>query len=216
LIQMFPRCIWADSLHREYFSDSPMVADLLDRIRQLARVPIETRRTLRESTARDQAFPIDLLPIAEHLESQATTASILDQFNNSDESTRYYAFWQMFRASTIRGIRYNQGDKSDYNRSKLAQSYLEMSKIMLDHSTEDDRFILQGDPADAKLLVQSAYGLIGDASDDPVARILRGQAEDQWENLLKLEEVVRQNQHRFEIRPRYGPLVLGNGEEPSA
>jgi hypothetical protein len=119
----------------------------------------------------------------------------------------------MFRASAIRGVRYRQGDKSTSNCCKLAHSYIEMSKIMLDHSTEGDRFILQGDPAEAKLLVQSAYGLLQDVEDDLWVRTLRAQAEDQWKKLLKLEQAVQDNAHRFEIRPRYGPLVIGEGNK---
>jgi hypothetical protein len=134
-------------------------------------------------------------------------------FNQQDEATRYYAFWQMFRASAIRGMRYRQGDKSTSNRCKLAHSYIEMSKIMLDHSTEGDRFILKGDPAEAKLLVQSAHGLLQDAEDDLWVRTLRADAEDRWEELLKLEQVINDNPLRFVLRPRYGPLVKRKGEQ---
>ena len=204
LIQMFPRCIWADSLHHEPFTDSPVIKDLLERIRVIASLPLETRRTLCDLATRDKAYPVDLLPIAQHFE---TTAQLGSVFNQEDETTRYYAFWQMFRAAGIRGVRYKQGDESTSNRCKWAHSYLEMSKIMCDHSKEGEKVILQGDPAEAQLLVQSAYGLIQDIEDDMWVRVLRAEAEDQWEILLKLEHVMKENPHRFEIRARYGPLV---------
>jgi hypothetical protein len=210
LIQMFPRCVWADSLHRELFTDSSVVTDLLERMRAIARLPVETRRTLSDLPARDKTYPVDLVSVAQHLETEAQLGAVFSQEN---EATRYYAFWQLFRASAIRGMRYRQGDKSTSNCCKLACSYIEMSKIMLDHSTEGDRFILQGDPAEAKLLVQSAYGLLQAAEDDLWVRTLRAQAEDQWEELLKLEQVVKDNPLRFEIRPRYGPLVKGKSEQ---
>ena len=210
LIQLFPRCVWADSLHREPFTDSPVVADLLERMRAIARLPVETRRTLSDLAARDKAYPVDLVPVAQHLETEAELGSV---FNQEDEATRYYAFWRMFRASAIRGVRYRQGDKSSSNRCKLAHSYIEMSKIMLDHSTEGDRFILQGDPAEAKVLVQSACGLLQDVEDELLVRTLLAEAEDQREKLLKLEQVVQDNAHRFELRPRYGPLVKGRSEQ---
>jgi hypothetical protein len=152
------------------------------------------------------------MPVAQHLETAAQLGAV---FNQEDEATRYYAFWQMFRASGIRGVRYRQGDKSASNRCKLARSYIEMSKIMLDHSTEDDRFILQGDPAEAKLFVQSAYGLLQDFEDDLLVRALLAEAEDQWEKLLRLEQVIKDNPLRFEIRPRYGPLVKAKVSNPA-
>lgn len=206
LIQMFPRCVWADSLHQELFTESPVMTDLLERMRAIASLPIEIRRTLRDLSARDKAFPVNLVPVGEYLESQAELGSL---FNQDNDTTRYYAFWQMFRAAAIRGVRYRQGDKSTLNRGKLAHSYLEMSQIMLDNTTEADKSILQGDPADAKLLVESAYGLIQDAGDDPWVRFLRARAEDRWEELAKLEQVIKDNPLRFEIRPRYGPLIKG-------
>jgi hypothetical protein len=209
LIQMFPRFVWADFLHREPFTDSPVVADLLERMRAIARLPVETRRTLSDFSARDKAYPVDLMSVAQHLETQAQLGSV---FNQEDEATRYYAFWQMFAASAIRGMRYRQGDNSTSNRCQFAHSYIEMSKLMLDHSTEGDRFILQGDPAEAKLLVQSAYGLLEEVEDDLWARALLAEAEDQWEKLLRLEQVIKDNPRRFEIRPRYGPLVLVKGK----
>ncbi|HEX7335338.1 MAG TPA: hypothetical protein VF290_27850 [Pyrinomonadaceae bacterium] len=204
LIQMFPRCIWADSLHHEHFTDSPVIKDLLERIRVIARLPLETRRTLRDLAMRDKAYPIDLIPIAQHFETTARLGSV---FNEKDETTRYYAFWQMFRAVGIRGVRYNEGDKSSTNRCEWAHSYLEMSKIMCDHSKEGEKVILQGDPAEAQLLVQSAYGLIQDLEDDMLVRVLRAEAEEQWESLLRLEQVMKEKPDRFEIRPRYGPLI---------
>src|SRR6185295_8065562 len=132
LIQMFPRCIWADALHTRPLAESPAIADLLARIRAIAAVPIETRRALKPRSARDAAHPINLMPLAEHLEREVQLASVFDQ---DDEATRYYAFWRLFRASAIRGLRFRQGDTSASNRRSLARCYLEMSKVMLDHTT---------------------------------------------------------------------------------
>ena len=39
LIQMFPRCIWADSLHDKPLVGSPVIADLLERVRAIAALP---------------------------------------------------------------------------------------------------------------------------------------------------------------------------------
>ena len=51
---------------------------------------------------------------------------------------------------------------------------------MTSTSTEGDRFILQGDPVEAKLLVQSAYGLVQGLEDDPLAEVLLAEAEEEW------------------------------------
>jgi hypothetical protein len=208
-IQMFPRCIWADALHQEPISKSPVVVDLLERIRAIVRLPVETRRTLIDPPARDKAYPVDLTSVAEYLETQAELGAV---FNHEDETTRYSAFWQTFRAAAIRAVRYIGGDRSFDNCSKLVRSYIEMSKIMMDFSTEGDKFILQGDPAEAKVLIRSAYGLLQDFEDDLLVRLLRAEAETQWVHLVKLEQDLRDNANRFELRPRYGPLVLARAQ----
>ena len=212
LVQMFPRCIWADSFHQEPLSSSPVITDLLHRLREIAALPVERRRELVEPSARDLAYPIDLEPVARHLEDQAQMSSL---FHQDDRSTRYYAFWQMFRAAAIRGNRFKLGDDSLSNRCLIARSYIQMSKIMLDHTFEDDKVILEGDPAEAKLLVQSAYGLLdeaGAAGGDLWARALRDEAEKYWDDLLRLEQAIADDPARFEVRPRYGPLVKARRE----
>jgi len=204
LIQLFPRCIWADSLHDNPLTQSPVIQDLLHRVRSIASLPVEQRRQLRSREARDKAYPVDLLPVAQHFESEAKSASV---FGIADNRTRYYAFWQMFRAAGIRGVRYQQGDRSKHNRAELAYSQLEMSKIMLDHTMEGDKVILQGDPAEAELLLKSAYALLGDHPEDSVARHIQTQVEANWETLQKLQQVMQTNPAGFEIRRRYGPLM---------
>jgi hypothetical protein len=196
-------------LHRESLVASPVITDLLERVRAIAQLPAEARRTLRDPRARDEAFPVDLGHVAEFLENQAQLGSA---FGGDDARTRYYAFWQMFRAAAIRGMQYQRGDRSVTTRCRLAHSYLEMAKIMLDHSTEGDKFILQGNPSEAQLLVRSAYGLLQDIKDDVWAEALCLQAEDQDEELLRLEQVLKDNPGRFEVRARYGPLIKKKSE----
>lgn len=204
LIQMFPRCIWADLLHEKSLSDFPIVADLLQRMRAIADLPLETRRGLNGASERDKAYPIDLVHVAEYFETEVQIGSF---FQQDSQAKRYYAFWQMMRASGIRGVKYQQGDKSTSNRCKLARSYIEMSKIMVDYTEEGDRFILHGDPAEAQILIGSAYGLLNGIDDDISVQLLRAEAENRWDKLMKLEKAVKDNAHRFTIRPTYGPLV---------
>jgi hypothetical protein len=210
LIQLFPRCIWADSLHHTPMTESPVIQDLMHRVRSIASLPDEQRRRLRNQPTRDKAYPVDLLAVAQHFESEAKLASV---FGTADNRTRYYAFWQMFRAAGIRGVRHQQGDRSKQNRAGLAYSQLEMSKILLDHTTEDERVILQGDPAEAELLLKSAYALVGNDPEDQVARHILTQVEANWETLQKLQQVMQSNPDRFEIRQRYGPLMKRRATE---
>jgi hypothetical protein len=209
LVQLFPRCLWLDALHREPLAASPVIADLLERTRAIAQLPAEARRALRDPAARDGAFPVSLEHVAEHLEREAMLGSV---FGGDEAVTRYYAYWQLFRAVSIREATYQRGDRSTTNRCRIAHAYLEMSKIMLDHTTEGDRVILEGDPAEAQQLVGSAYGLLQGIEDDLWADALRAQAEEQWEQLLTLERVLDANRDRFEIRARYGPLVKATRE----
>jgi len=205
IVQMFPRCVWADSLHDEPLTASPIITDLMERVAGIARLPAKKRRELRDPGARDQAFPVDLGRAAEYLENEARLSSI---FHGDDARTRYYAFWQMFRAAAIRFIEFERGDRSPTNRCRIAHAYLEMSAIMLDYDSEGDRYVLQGDPAEAQLLVGSAFALLEDIEErDLWARALRAQAEHRSEELSKLERIMAANPDRFEIRVRYGPLV---------
>ena len=213
LIQMFPRCIWADSLHDESLTDSPVMTDLLARIRAIAAVPVETRRGLIDPAMRQHAFPIELLPVAEHLEMRAQLGAT---FNEDSRATRYYGFWQMFRAAAIRGVRNRQGDVSPENVCSLARCYLQMSHIMLDHATEGERFVLQAEPAEAKALVQSAHRLLGTVEDTLWVQALRGEAEDSWDEVSKLEALIRQHPDRFEIKSSYGPLVKAKSGQSRA
>lgn len=202
IVQLFPRCVWADELHRMSFTDSPMVSDLIDRVRTISALPMKQRRLVIDRDARDAAYPVDMLPLAEELEWAAQAASV---FGGHSGKTRYYGFWRMYRAAGIRCLRYSDGDRSAENRARLAYLYLEMSNIMLDHEREGDRIILKGDPADAQRLVRSAYRLVRDDT-DPMAMHYRQRAENRWDELSRLEQVMKADPERFEIRHLYGPL----------
>lgn len=78
---------------------------------------------------------------------------------------------------------------------------------MIDYTEEEDKFILQGDPAEAMLLVQSAYRLFEDFGEDVYAIYFRERCEEWWKELGRLEQLVRENTERFEIRNKYGPLT---------
>src|SRR5204863_102494 len=62
LIQMFPRCVWADSLHTDPLPDAPVVRDLIARMAAIAALADADRARLTDRSVRDAAFPIDLRP----------------------------------------------------------------------------------------------------------------------------------------------------------
>jgi hypothetical protein len=205
LIQMFPRCVWADTLHTEPIVDAPVMADLIARIETITALPEEERRRLADRALRDERFPVDLRQIAESYEFSAAMDS---QWQDEDERVRYYGFWRLFRAASIRGARMLQGDDSFENRSKLNGSYVQMSAILLDFTREGDRIVLIGDLTMAEQCAESAVHLIRE-SDGPLAgHFFRERAVQQWEDVRKLRQAVEAQPERFILRPRYGPFVM--------
>ncbi len=204
LVQMFPRCIWMDSFHGESLTASPVVRDLITRMSQIAALPDGDRRRLTDRAARDEAYPIDLLPIAERYESSAMWSS---QWQDEDDRVRYYGFWKLFRAGSIRGVRMLRGDDSFDNRVKLSSAYVQMSAILLDHERDGDKFVLIGDLTFAEQCAQSARALIRE-SDGPAAFYFREQAEKQLQSVLRIRGVVEAQPDRFVRRPRYGPFPV--------
>jgi hypothetical protein len=155
--------------------------------------------------ARDDAYPIDLLPIAVDYEFTVMWDS-LNQ--DEDDRIRYYGFWRLFRAASIRGVRMLRGDDSWDNRAKLAEAYIQMSAIMLDHEKEGDRFILIGDLTFAEQCAQTAYNLIRD-SDGPIAiQFYRERAETQYEEVMAIRKAIETHPDRIILRPRYGPFPV--------
>jgi hypothetical protein len=72
-----------------------------------------------------------------------------------------------------------------------------MNNILLDHTTEGDVVILQGNPHDAQALVSSAHSLLKDAEDTPFVRSLTAEADTAWQQLMALEDVMKQDPGRF-------------------
>jgi hypothetical protein len=205
LVQMFPRCLWADSLHNEALADVPVLKDLLARIDALARLPDDERRRLTDRAARDQACAIDLRPVADAYENDARWSTLA---HDKDPRLRYYAFWQLFRAASIRGALMMKGDDSFDNRSHLSSAYRDMSVIMLDTEPEEDRIVLLGDLTFAEQCAQSAYRLIRDSDGELAILGLRNAAEAQWRNVMAVRDAVERQPERFVRRPLYGPFPV--------
>ena len=98
LIQLFPRVIWIDDFHTESLMDSALVKDLIARMARIAALDDTERLRLADRAARDEAFPVDLRPIAAHYEFEARWES---QRQDEDDRVRYYCFWKLFRAAHL-------------------------------------------------------------------------------------------------------------------
>jgi hypothetical protein len=199
---MFPRCVWADSLHTDPLPDAPVVRDLVARMAAIAALPDADRARLTDRSTRDAAFPIDLRPIAAHYESTAMWDSL---HQDLDDRIRYYGFWRLFRAAAIVGGLMVDGDDSYETRSKLSGMYVQMSAIMLDHERDGDRVVLVGDLTFAEQCAQSAVALIRDGEGPDY---FRERAEDQLRTVREVRAAVAADPDRFVLRPRYGPFPV--------
>jgi hypothetical protein len=90
------------------------------------------------------------------------------QWQEEDDRIRYYGFWKLFRAASIRGVSMLRGDDSFDNRVKLSGAYVQMSAVLLDHERDGDKLVLLGDLTAAEQLARSARTLIRE-SDGPAA-----------------------------------------------
>lgn len=205
IIQLFPRCIWADEFHSRSLTDSPLVTDLIARMAAIAALPEDERLPLIDRRARDEAFPVDLSPIAHHYEVSALLGS---HNQDEDKRVRYYGFWELFRATSIRGVLMMNGDDSFANRSRMADAYIQMSAIMLDNEREGDRIVMVGDLTFAEQCAQSAYNLVRDGDTSLLRDYLRERAEKQFETVMRVRKVVEANPDRFVMRARYGPFPV--------
>lgn len=101
----------------------------------------------------------------------------------------------------------SRGDDSFENRSHIADSYVQMSSILLDHETEGDKIVLIGDLDFAEQCAESAYNLMR-ASDGAVAAYNRAEAEAQYGRVMALRDALKAQPDRFVLRPRYGPFTV--------
>jgi hypothetical protein len=203
LVQKFSRCIWADAFHTESFADSYVIGDLIARLAAIAALSDDERRALREPAVRNAAFPIDLMPLAHHYEIDSMLRS---QWQDEDDRVRYYGFWTLFRAAGIRGVALQRGDDSFANRSRMADTYLQLGALMLQQETEGERIVLVGDLTFAEQCAHTAYRLVGD--DEPAAQLIRGRAEKLFNEVEMVRHALAMRPDRFVLHPRYGPFPV--------
>jgi hypothetical protein len=210
LIQMFPRCVWADELHQTPLVQTPQIEDLLHRIRDLAALADAVRSQLTDPAARRAAHPVDLLGLAIRLESRVMAQLALGGVEEPRE--RYYAFWTLFRAAALRAAADATVD-TVANETSIINDYLRMSELMLDHETDEDRIVLIGDLDFAEKLVSSAFNLAKSLDvTDWFRQHLTGEAEAHWENIQRVRQAIASQPDRFILRPRYGPFVVTRTE----
>jgi hypothetical protein len=209
VVQLFPRCVWADDFHDSNFVDSPVVADLVERLARIAALT-EVRRTGDTATPGDAEFPpVELHRIIPALEARGEIMGLylsgaLTAPNDYDE---YYDFWSVFRAASLRTVDLANGDRSLDNRSRLIRDYLRMGQAMLRLDPEGQTVTVTGDPNFAEQCAQSAYALIED--DDPYwVRSLRPDAEKLFASALQIQAAIEQRPDVVKTQPRYGPFTV--------
>jgi hypothetical protein len=104
LIQMFPRCLWADDRTRAIsLAESPVIKDLLERLQDIAELPAAARQEQRSDTSSVLRPAIDLISLANWYESTAEWNLAFASRNDKDyQEICCRAFWLYFRAATIR------------------------------------------------------------------------------------------------------------------
>jgi hypothetical protein len=202
LVQMFPRCVWADVLHTTPLAETTAVRDLIGRLDHIASLAPAARRELMDTAARGDAFPIDLMALARNYE---VSAMLEAQWQDEDDRVVYYGFWQLFRAAGLRAVALLRGDRSFSNRSTLAETYVQLGSIMLRPERDGERFVIVGDLTFAEQCAASAYNLL--AEDEDGAELVQRRAISLAQDIGWLQEVMTQQPDRFVVRPRYGPFV---------
>jgi hypothetical protein len=195
LIQLFPRCVWAEDFHTIPFERHAVSAPLLDRLNRIAADP-------------EAEHPLDLTELARHYES---TAKADEVFLHSDDpdfaDRRYRSFWRHFRANSIRLISAADGvPLSDTDRLSIANNYLHMASIMLDATAEGDRYVVTGDIEFAQLAAHQAYVLYG-----PDLLELQSLAAQKLQLAQRLTQALADGDPRFIVRPRYGRIITSEG-----
>ena len=201
IIQMFPRCVWANEFHTSPLADRPAITDLITRARAIRELDEPERRDLVELGTVDQRFPVSLMPLAKAYENDVAIDLIFR--DQEDPKTRYEAFWKLFRATSIRWVAWQQGDQSAGNLLKIADNSVKMSAAMLETQTENGQTVVLGDLAFAEQCAETACTLLANPPD-----LLLEQAERQLADIQRVRRVIAAHPDRFVLRPRYGPFPV--------
>jgi hypothetical protein len=203
LIQMFPRCLWADdSTRAALLAESPVIKDLLERLRDITESPADARREQQSDTSATLRPAVDLVPLAKWYES---TAFIDLAFSGQDDKDYDYrccrAFWLYFRAAAIRTRTLRRPGDPRADSASLAHDYAEMSEIMLQVKREDGMIILIGDLAFAEHCAYAAC----DLAEGTI--LMDDLAQRQLQRVKQMQQAVSQYPDRIRLRSRYGPFT---------
>ena len=202
VIHLFPLCVWADELHRQSFFELPTTRPMLERLHALADLPSEEARALITPQARAAFMPLDLEAIAAELTRRAQLALA---FEAEDDATRYYAFWNIFRAAALRAMLFVQGQATDEVMYGLASNQLDMSTAMLDHAEEGGRITFKGDLENGEQMAISARTLF-EMCDDFIAAAMAEAAQRRIDEYRSVRAAIAKAPEHFRIAPIYGPF----------
>lgn len=202
IVQMFPRCAWNDEFTSVPFTELPVVADLISRLRAIADLPEHHRLALADNLPDAPAHPVDLVPLAIHYETTVRTNEVFDDHRGNPER-HYRRFWRLVRAAAARSAMFARGDTSLANRGALAADYLDINAILLDVREEDGKVVLNGDLTFAEQCTQSALTLAADERPD-----LRERAEHQYQQVRRLTQEAADRPASFVVRPGFGPITI--------
>jgi hypothetical protein len=210
LIQMFPRCIWANEFFTIDLLDSFVIKDLLERIKVIGRLSKEERIKLLDPRERLLRYPITYSGVVEGYISHARRAELGDLLNdeNDKDDLWHYEFWDYFRAHSILTVRLMSGEmKIEQIAHELINCYLNMGYLMLKGKKEDDKIIIQGDIDFANKCAVSAYSF---ASQCQIPYLIR-MSENLLAEIDKLERAITANKDLFILRPLIKSIVTWKG-----
>jgi hypothetical protein len=215
LVQMFPRCLWADEFHNSNFCDSPVVADLIERLDRIADVADARRREIIEGRSSGRGLLESELPeldVRRIIPALEVRGDVIGLYRSQPDLRpadydEYYDFWSVFRAAAIRTVYWAKGDQSFSNRARLVFDYLRMAQVMLHVQKEEELVIVTGDLVFAEQCIKSAYSLIHD--DDPdILRMRQRDAEALFESAQQVQAAIDARPDVVIRRPRYGPFQV--------
>jgi len=165
LIQDFPRCLWANEFDTGELFDSSVIADLLGRVREIARLGVDERRDLVEPARCLWRSPITFDGVAEGYRAAAPPGA----YRPEDDASWHYHFWSHFRAVTAFALR---GHVAPAEVARpMAQSCLELAFLLLRTQREVGTTVIRGDLALARAYAGSALVLAMDGRADDYRQI---------------------------------------------
>jgi hypothetical protein len=205
LVQMFPRCIWANEFHKKNLFDSFVIADLLERIKKIGRLSKEKRMRLLNNVDRLSRYPITYRGVVEGYMNNALMAELSD-LNDEDEEGWHYRFWSYFRASSILGLQLlRQQVTLREIIIDLVDCFLKMTYLMLWSKEDQGIIVVRGDLEFARKCAISAYNLA--LKDKVASSVYLKIASKLLSEIDQLEGIIATNTDRVIVRSPIKQIV---------